>query len=609
MRNKRMLHILMATVLIMPSFLVTANLNNHVAAAEGTVQNAGEYASKDEVVYATLSASGERQEVYVVNIFDVVKEGKIVDYGMYSNLKNLTDLSVIEQKEDKIELNAPEDKFYYQGNLDGNAQLPWDITITYLLDGKQTNAEELAGKDGNIEIKIETSANENVDPVFFKNYLLQISLNLEPEIFDNIQTAGGVIANAGKNKQVTFTVMPEQAGDLAVKADVVDFELQGMEIAAVPQSMSIDAPDLDEMTGEMDTLTDAIREISTGVGELNNGVSDLNSGVVDLREGSGQYKEGISDINGASSGLIDASVSIDEGLSQMSKSLSEGSGGDFSALKELPVGLSELADGLHQTANGLTQLNENYTTAYSSLDEAMLAIPAYDITEEEMTALKMSDANSDVVQKLLETYEATHRAKGTYSAVKEAFNAVEPTLNKLSESVTEMANTMDTMATNMTTSLEGMDMAESLGELQEGLATLSTNYKTFHAGLVSYTDGVGQLASSYTGVHAGIVELSGGTGELESGVSELDDGTDTLYQSTKDMPENMQKEVDQMIADYDKSDFDAVSFVSSENEKINSVQFVIKTESIEKQEQETSEKQEDEEPKGFWARLLNLFKN
>ncbi len=97
--------------------------------------------------------------------------------------------------------------------------------------------------------------------------------------------------------------MPEQAEELNIKADVVDFELQGMEIAAIPQSMSIDAPDMDDMTGEMKTLTDAIKEISNGVGELNNGVSDLNSGVVNLRDGSGEYEKGISDIDGASNGL------------------------------------------------------------------------------------------------------------------------------------------------------------------------------------------------------------------------------------------------------------------------------------------------------------------
>jgi len=313
MRKKRILCILMTIVLVLPSFLVTVATDVHVVAAEDASQNPGEYSYKDEVVYATLSPTGERQEVYVVNIFDMIEEGDIVDYGTYSNVSNLTNLSEIEQEEEgKVEFTAPEGKFYYQGNKN-DAQLPWDIVISYFLDGEQIDPDQLVGKDGDVEIKIQTAANENVNSVFFENYLLQVSLNLAPDVFDNIETTGGVVANAGKNKQVTFTVMPEQAGDLSLKADAVDFELQGMEIAAVPQSMSIDAPDMDEMTSEMQSLTDAIKEISNGVGELNNGVSDLNSGVASLRVGSGQYQDGISDINDTSSGLVDASVSIDQG--------------------------------------------------------------------------------------------------------------------------------------------------------------------------------------------------------------------------------------------------------------------------------------------------------
>ncbi|WP_416151664.1 YhgE/Pip domain-containing protein [Salipaludibacillus sp. HK11] len=607
MRIKRIVHVFMAIALVLPSFLLTATGGERVAAEEGQSQNAGQYSSKDEVVYATLTSSGERQEVYVVNIFDVVEEGNIVDYGTYSNLKNLTDLSEIEQKEDTVEVTAPEGKFYYQGDKN-DADLPWDITISYLLDGKQINPNELVGKDGEVEINIQTSANESVDSVFFENYMVQISLNLEPEIFDNIEAEDGVVANAGKNKQVTFSVMPEQAGELNIKADAVDFELEGIEIAAIPQSMAIEGPDMGEMTGEMQELTDGIKEISNGLGELNSGVSELNRGVLNLRDGSEQYKTGISEIDGSSNELVDASVSIDEGLATMSTSLSESSGEmDLTELKELPGGLSQLAEGLHQAAGGLTELSENYTMAYSTLNDEMVAIPDYEITEEEIEGLYMSGADSDVVDQLVETYAAARTAKGTYSAVQEAFEAVEPTLNEVSGSLTEMANTMGSMATEIASSLDDMDVADSIGELQEGLESLSSNYKEFHAGLLSYTDGVGQLSNSYNEIHDGIVELSGGTGGLETGADELDDGTDTLYESTKDMPEQMQEEVDQLLADFDNSDFEAVSFVSTENEKINSVQFMIKTDSIEKEEQESNEEVEEEE-KGFWGRLMDLFR-
>lgn len=45
---------------------------------------------KSEVVYASLSAAGAPEAVYVVNRFDVEKSGTVVDHGDYTKVQNLT---------------------------------------------------------------------------------------------------------------------------------------------------------------------------------------------------------------------------------------------------------------------------------------------------------------------------------------------------------------------------------------------------------------------------------------------------------------------------------------------------------------------------------------
>ena len=438
MRKKRILLTLMALILILPSFLVRAAANESTKEEEIT-KKAGNFASKDEVVYATLSPTGDQQEMYVVNIFDVVQEGKLVDNGSYTNLKNLSNLSEIQLVDNQVEFSAPKGKFYYQGNMNNQA-LPWDIAISYLLDGKKIASEELAGKEGHVQIDIQTAANEQVNSVFFENYLLQISLTLDPDIYSNIEAPEGMIANAGKNKQITFTVMPEKVGELSLEADVADFELQSIEIAAVPSSMSIDAPNMDEVTSDMESLTDAIAKVNNGVGELKKGVSQLNNGVAGLRDGSTQYKKGMCDIKGASSELVDASVSINEGLVSINNGLSSNSDPiDLSELESLPGGLSEITKGLNEIADGLAFLRENYATAYSTLDGAMMAIPEDSITEEEIQSLYESGADPAVLERLVKTYSAAQVAKGTYSAVKEGFDAVDARLLEVSGAITEIS--------------------------------------------------------------------------------------------------------------------------------------------------------------------------
>ena len=590
-------------LLILPSYLTLATPDNDENEEE-SAETEGKLVSKDEVVYATLTASGSGEELYIVNTLDVKKSGKIVDYGNYTDLKNLTDLSEIEQEGDNVELTADEGKFYYQGNMD-TAILPWDFNIQYILDGRETPPENLAGKDGHLEIKIDTAANEAVDQVFYENYLLQISLALDTEKSTNIKSEAGMLANAGKNKQITFTVMPGEEGKLAVEADVVDFELNGIDITAVPSNISVDAPDTDELTSDIVTLSDAISEINDGVGALKDGAAQLNEGTSALENGSDEYQSGVIALDGGSAELVNGSEAIDEALETMSTELTAIDNIDLSELGELVDGLTELSSGLKETSTGLSKLRENYVKAYNALDEAMNGIPAHEISEKEIGALYESDADQEVVNQLVEVYGAALTAKGTYDQIKQAFAAVDSTLETVVESMQTMAEGMDVALNEFTASLGEMDLSSGVTELQEGIAALSSSYKTFHSGLVEYTKGVGQLANGYSELDGGIAALSDGTAELSNGAGELHAGTSELHGATSELPEQMTEEIDKMISEYDKSDFEVVSFVSEQNENVNSVQFVLKTEGIQIEEPEIEE--EEVEEKSIWQRFLDLF--
>lgn len=600
MRKKKILYAALAGMIFLPSFL--GNASGVLAEDQKNVR------SKEEVVYATLKANGDIGPIYVVNTLEVAKAGGILDFGNYKTVKNLTDRTELKQEGERVEADVEQDgKFYYQGDLEEGTELPWDVAVTYLLDGSEVDPSQLAGETGHVEIQVETKANESMDPVFYENYLLQVSLTL-PNTYKNIEaSSGGMQANAGKNKQITFTVMPGKEEQLRVEADVENFEFNGVEIAAVPSSLPIDTTGTEGMTDDMAELSDAIGQLNDGVSELQNGVVQLNDGAGKLRDGSAQYKNGINQLNGSSSELVGASNSIKEALGTINRGLSGGAADvDLSSLMELPAGLRELAKGLNETANGLATLQENYGAAYAALDGAITEIPAGDLSEAEIASLYESGADPAVVDKLAANYAAAQRVKGTYAQVREAFAAVEPSLTQVDGAVRGMSGTLTTIADELSASLKETDLS-GFAELTKGMETLATNYNQFHSGLVSYTNGVGELSASYSQLHTGLIGLTDGTSELSSGVGELSEGTEELHSETKDLPEKMQAEIDKMIQEYDKSDFKPVSFVSEENEKVTSVQFVIKTEAIKMEEKKTKEA-EPEEKKGFWTLLKELFK-
>src|SRR5690625_3182006 len=259
-------------------------------------QNKGSYKSKDEVVYGKLSSDGSVQNMYVVNSFNIEKHGTLIDYGNYEDLRNLTNLEPIEKSGERITVTAEEDDFYYQGNLQ-TKDIPWHIDITYYLDGEEISASDLAGQSGKLEIHIQTKKNKKIDKVFYEHYLLQIMVSFDPLYFENIQAPKGTEANEGKNKLITFSVMPGQDETLITTADATNIEIEPIEISAIPANIALDDMETDDMGDELETLTDAIARIHDGVDELQKGTKELKNSSMELKDGSGQLANSMNNIS------------------------------------------------------------------------------------------------------------------------------------------------------------------------------------------------------------------------------------------------------------------------------------------------------------------------
>ena len=96
------------------SFLIVALL---VAAALPVSSFAAQANTpKEEVVYVNLNADGSVKEIYVVNIFELDADGKVIDYGEYESLRNMTATDEIGYSGNKITVDAKAGKLYYEGN-------------------------------------------------------------------------------------------------------------------------------------------------------------------------------------------------------------------------------------------------------------------------------------------------------------------------------------------------------------------------------------------------------------------------------------------------------------------------------------------------------------
>ncbi len=600
---------LVAALILTQTSVFTIAQDSSASEHADSQQDVAVIKNKSEVIYANLDAEGKINSVYAVNHFNMSQFGSIVDYGSYESVVNLSDTNSLHHSEDSVSFQTDKENFYYQGNMKAT-NLPWIFTISYYLDGEKTQPQDIPGKFGKLKIAIVTQQNEKIAPTFYENYMLQLSMTLDTDKCSNIEAPGATIARAGKNKMVVHTVMPENDADIHVTADVRDFTMAGIEISAMPFNMNMEMPETDDMINNFKELSDAIADLNTGVGGLTDGVADLKTGAVKLEKGSADFQKGLSQINENSGQLVGASAQINDALAEIASSLSSDLAGDDSLgdLNQLPQALTQLAQGLKEISGGLSILKDGFTPAYAALDTAINGIPASSITEEQIIALYASAPldHHDLISSLVDSYEAGLTAKGTYDHVKEAFDAVAPTNDVLSSSIDTISRALEVMSENIAESLSSIDAMEQIKHLSSGLTELSANYTEFHKGLTDYMDGVDELDVGYSSLHTGTSAFHDGVGELHSGAAKLHRGTNVLNVEVADMPNTIQSEIDELLKQYGGTDFEPISFTSPKNEHTAFVQFVLKSEAIEKQ-QEAEDIPDEPEKKTVWDRFLALF--
>ncbi|MDD2362005.1 MAG: hypothetical protein PHH84_03470 [Oscillospiraceae bacterium] len=568
------------------------------------VSATGTPTQKEEAVYGLLASDGSVQSIYVVNSF---KGGMITDYGNYNEVSNMTTSEKLNKSGDRITVNSADARFYYQGTLQSKA-LPWNIDIRYKLDSKEISASELAGKAGALKIAISVTQNKAVNSVFYENYMLQISLTLDTEKCADILSPNATIAGAGKNKVIAHSVLPGKDASITVSANVEDFAMNCIEITAMPLVMMIEMPDTQNLIEDMTSLTDAVSNLNEGVKKLSEGITQSSSGANKLSGGSSDFSDGLSELSGNSNELLNASTQINAALIKIAEALDEGVGeSDLGDINALPGGLNQLADGLTSINGGIQQLKDGFASAYSALDLAMSSIPNTDIDPSGLYAAVSGDnALTDTVDRLMAYYASSKTVKGTYGVVQDAFASVAGNLDQMSGSISTIEGTLSGLSTEIERVMSETDIVEKVRQLEEGLFEIAEKYSLFHAGLSEYAGGVNSLAEGYGEVNTGLKSLASGMGELDTGASFLHGGTSKLNEAVNDLPQKTKLEIDEIISQYDKSDFTPVSFVSEKNTSVTAVQFVLKTDPIEIIE--TIENAVTAPIKlTFWQKLLKLF--
>ena len=280
----------------------------NVVAAEGST-------SKEEVIYVNLDTAGGVKEVNVVNILYPGSDGRIVDNGTYDSIRNMTTTDELIAENGRITGNTDAEKLYYEGSM-GKQDIPWDISIRYYLNGNEYDAGDIGGKSGKLEISMSIRKNPECNSSFFEGYALMAVFTLDSEKAKNIVAEGATIANVGSDKQLTYTIMPDNEKDITITADVTEFEMDAIAINGVKMSMDIDFDDA-SIQDKIDELIDATGKLNDGAQELYDGCEELQDGCGELKDATGQLQDASTELKKGAKKLYNGAVSLNTGLATL----------------------------------------------------------------------------------------------------------------------------------------------------------------------------------------------------------------------------------------------------------------------------------------------------
>lgn len=338
-------------------------------------------AQKEQTVYVNADENGTPEKVIVSSwLKNTEGASTLQDYSSLSGIENVKGNEEYTVGEDgSILWNAQGSDIYYRG--EGSTELPVEVKMTYYLDGQEMNPQDLAGKSGQVKIRIDyvnhsrqqvEVEGEQIDTV--TPFLMVTGMILPNENFSNVQVKNGKVISDGQKSLVIGLGLPGPAEELSMEnvENLKDVEIPDyVEVTANAKDFSLDMTatlvstgtlsqlgldnggNLQELKEKLDQLTDGSTQLVQGSGELEDGTLALEAGARQLAEGlagadggAQALKEGLDQLDSRKQDLLDGVDRLVQGLDGMD-----------AGVGELKTGIFSYTDGVEKLAQGTAQVD------------------------------------------------------------------------------------------------------------------------------------------------------------------------------------------------------------------------------------------------------------
>ena len=249
---------------------------------------------KNETVYVNMASDGQVTSKIVTDWLHTDKaQTYIDDMSDLSDIKNVkSNVEPVKNKDGSYRWNMETTDLYYRGST--KKDLPVNFNITYYLDGKQTTAEKIAGKKGQVKMVI-TVNNESKktvkiagkDTTIYTPFIVAGGIILQEDNFSNVTVENGKTIGDG-TKEIALMVgapglkeslnlsdeMLKQLGDFnfsntyTITADTEKFELTNMIFAVLPLS-AIESSVENNLPNTVSDVKNTLNEVQAVIDKFN----------------------------------------------------------------------------------------------------------------------------------------------------------------------------------------------------------------------------------------------------------------------------------------------------------------------------------------------------
>lgn len=242
----------------------------------------------DESMYVNMDYYGAIDDISVVKGCFLNGNTVIEDYGEYDEIINMSDRTQPVVDNGKVTWNLQDTEkqyFYYEcKSEDLKTKVPWDIDVSYRLNGVEAAGEDLGGAQGLVTTLIHVTPKEDIPDYYKNNMILMCGTIVDMKDTLSIEAPGAQLQTLGTEKAAIFLALPGEESEFRVDIGTNKYESMGVFFMIVPATLdSLEI--VNDVREVRDTVEDSVDAMDGALDVIFDNIDGMRDDLANVEEG------------------------------------------------------------------------------------------------------------------------------------------------------------------------------------------------------------------------------------------------------------------------------------------------------------------------------------